>query len=73
MRVNNETIPKNNNNLIAYIFVAVIGALIFFGLLNAALNLFVFLLNLIIKYWYYPVLGILAFLILRKLLGKRKK
>lgn len=73
MKINDETIPKGtNNNTIVYVILAVLAALIFFGLLNAVVNAFTFIINLIIKYWFYIALAVVGLIVLRKFL-KRKK
>jgi hypothetical protein len=74
MKVNDEIIPKETkNNAIVYIVLAVLAALIFFGLLNFIVTAFTFLLNLILKYWYYVVAVIVGLIILRKFLRRKKK
>jgi cytochrome c biogenesis protein CcdA len=74
MKINDETIPKDTQNkAIVYVILAVLAALIFFGLLNVAVTIFTSLLNLIIKYWFYAAAVVVGFLILRKFLKRKKK
>jgi len=56
-----------------YIVGAIFGAVIVSIALTVGFKLFVFAFELLIKYWWGAIVGLFILLLLRKILGKKKK